>query len=68
MNALYVIGGVACSGLGVYLIIRQVRTFIKDEQDRYGFDIQGLGVGIMLIMLGAYLIFKYLQTAADTLK
>jgi len=45
---------------GIYLTIKQVKTFIKGEQDKFGFDIQGLGGGIMFIMIGLYLIFKYL--------
>jgi hypothetical protein len=60
MNALYALGGCACSAFGIYLTIRQVKTFIKGEQDNLGFDIQGLGAGIMFIMIGIYLLFKYL--------
>ncbi len=60
MNALYVLGGCACLAFGIYLTIKQVKTFIKGEQDKFGFDIQGLGGGIMFIMIGLYLIFKYL--------
>jgi len=60
MNALYVLGGVACLGLGIYITIRQVKTFVKDEQDDLGFDIKLLGGGIMAITLGIALIVHYI--------
>jgi hypothetical protein len=49
-----------CLTFGIYITMRQVKIFAKGKQDRLGFDIQSLGAGIMFIMIGIYLIFKYL--------
>lgn len=45
---------------GIYLTIKQVKTFIKGKQDKFGFDIQGLGAGVMFIIIGFYIILDYL--------
>ncbi|MDB5153484.1 MAG: hypothetical protein JWR54_2235 [Mucilaginibacter sp.] len=34
--------------------------FAKGKQDELGWDIKGLGVGIMSIMIGIYLITHYI--------
>jgi len=46
--------------IGIYLTVKQVKIFMKGEQDNQGFDVKVLGLGIMIIMTGLYLIFKYL--------
>jgi hypothetical protein len=60
MNGLYVLGGFACLAFGLFLTIIQVKTFWKGKQDELGFDIRGLGVGIMAIMIGVYLLVNYI--------
>ena len=46
--------------IGIYLTIKQIRIFIAGKGDQLGWDIKGLSVGIMGIMIGLYLIVKYL--------
>ena len=60
MNVIYIIGGCASLAIGIYLTVKQVKVFMKGEQDNQGFDVKALGLGIMIIMTGLYLIFKYL--------
>jgi hypothetical protein len=60
MNFLYVLGGVACLAFGIWLTVHQVKIFLKKEQDELGFDIKGLGVGIMAIIIGIFIISKYI--------
>jgi hypothetical protein len=59
MNGLYATGGFLLA-IGIYLTIRQIRIFISGKGDRLGWDIKGLSVGIMAVMIGLYLIVKYL--------
>jgi len=60
MNILYVLGGFACLALGLYLTIIELKIFSKGTQDKLGADIKILGGGIMFIMIGIYLICKYI--------
>jgi hypothetical protein len=60
MNALYTIGGFICSIFGIWLTINQIKIFYRGEQDKFGNDIKGLGVGIMSIILGVFLIINYI--------
>ena len=46
--------------LGCYLTIKQIKIFVAGKQDQLGWDIKGLGAGIISIMIGVYLIIKYL--------
>ena len=60
MNILYVIGGIGCMSLGVYITKIQVKRFMRGEQDNLGFDIKLLFGGIMGIILGIALIVHYI--------
>jgi len=60
MNGLYIIGGIACLAFGIYLTLKQIKTFRAGKQDQLGFDIKLLGGGIIGIIIGVYLIMKYL--------
>ncbi|MBB6110954.1 hypothetical protein [Mucilaginibacter lappiensis] len=60
MSGLYSIGGVALLGVGLYLTVKQIKIFMAGKQDQLGWDIRGLGTGIISIMIGVYLIVKYL--------
>jgi hypothetical protein len=60
VNVLYVLCGIAFLIFGTWLTIRQVKIFLKKEQDELGNDVKGLGVGIMTIMIGIYIISKYI--------
>jgi len=59
-NFLYVLGGIACLIFGIWLTVKQVKTFKRGKQDQLGFDIKLLSGGIMGVMIGIYLIAKYL--------
>jgi hypothetical protein len=58
MNIWYVTGGIFCSGLGLYLTIKQIKRYVIGKSDTLGFGIQGLGAGIMLIILGIAMIIQ----------
>jgi hypothetical protein len=60
VNVLYVLGGIACLIFGAWLAIKQIKIFVRGKQDELGWDIKGLGVGIMFIMIGVYLIAHYI--------
>lgn len=59
-SSLYIIGGLLCLAIGIYIIRLEVRTFMKGEQDEMGFDIRLLGGGIFFIMTGVAILIKYL--------
>ena len=60
MRALYIVGGIASLIFGLVIIIRQIKTFKKGEQDELGFDIKLLGGGMGFLMIGIYLFAKYI--------
>ena len=60
MNVLYVIGGIVSLVFGIWQAITTVKVFMAGKQDWLGADIKILGSAIMFIMIGVYLIFKYL--------
>ena len=60
MNILYVLGEIACLIFGAWLTINQIKIFVKGKQDELGWDIKGLGVGTMFIIIGIYLITHYM--------
>lgn len=60
MNGIYILGGIACLAFGIYLTVKQIKTFLAGKQDQLGFDIKLLGGGLIGIMIGIYLIIKYL--------
>ncbi|MFI5158107.1 MAG: hypothetical protein ACHQF4_04535 [Sphingobacteriales bacterium] len=60
MDALYTIGGFICLTFGIWLTIKQIKIFWRGEQDKFGNDIKGLGVGIMFMMIGVFLIINYI--------
>jgi hypothetical protein len=60
LSFLYTIGGFAVLVFGIWLIVKQMKTFAKKEQDQLGFDIKLLGGGIMAIILGISLIANYI--------
>ena len=60
MNKLNIWIGLACLIIGFPLTIKQIKIFRAGEQDQLGFDIKLLGGGIMAIIAGFYLIFKYI--------
>lgn len=60
MRALYILGGIASLIFGLVIIIRQIKTFKKGEQDELGFDIKLLGGGMGFLMIGIYLLAKYI--------
>ncbi len=60
MSTLYIIGGIILMTYGIWQTIVAIKIFIKGKQDWLGADIKMLGAGIMAIMIGVYLICKYL--------
>jgi hypothetical protein len=60
MNIWYILIGIVCVGLGIYLTIKQIKIFTEGKQDSLGFDVKGFGVGIMLIVLGVAMIIQNL--------
>jgi len=58
MNIWYILIGIVCVGLGIYLTIKQVKIFLKREQDTFGWDIKGLGLGFILIICGIIMIIQ----------
>jgi len=60
MNALYVIGGMILLAYGIWQTITTIKIFIKGKQDWLGADMKILGAGIGAIMIGIYLLCKYL--------
>ena len=60
MNALYVLGGFACLAFGTYTTPIRVKAFLNSKRGILGGDIQLFGSGIMFIMIGVYLICKYI--------
>lgn len=59
-SSLYIIGGLLCLAIGIYIIRLEVKTFMKGEQDEMGFDIRLLFGGIMAIILGVAMIIQNL--------
>ncbi|MFI5139062.1 MAG: hypothetical protein ACHQIM_14665 [Sphingobacteriales bacterium] len=60
MSALYIVGGIVSLIFGIWLCVKEVKVFIMGKQDKLGADIKILSGGIGFIMIGLYLIFKYL--------
>ena len=60
MNFLYITAGMILLAYGVWQTITTIKVFSKGKQDRLGADIKILGAGLTAIMIGTYLIFKYL--------
>jgi len=60
MNALYVLGGIACLAYGIWQTITEINIFRAGKQDKFGWDIKGLGVGVCFVMLGVSLITHYI--------
>lgn len=58
MNGLYLIGGIACLSLGIYITIRQIKKTKTGEQDKLGFNYKLLAGGVGFIMVGFGLIAK----------
>jgi hypothetical protein len=56
MNYSYLLGGIACFGIGLWLTIYQIGTFIKGKQDELGWDIKGLASGIIFLLGGIYML------------
>jgi hypothetical protein len=60
MNALYIIGGIVLLMFGIWLCVKEAKVFMMGKQDKLGANIKILSGGIGFIMIGLYLIFKYL--------
>ena len=60
MNALYVLGGIVLLTFGIWQTITTAKVYLKGKEDKLGADIKILGSGIMFVIIGAYLILKYL--------
>jgi len=60
MNILYVLGGVILTLFGIWQTIVKARNISRGRKSILGSDIQLLGAGIMVIIIGFFLIFKYL--------
>jgi len=60
MNILYVLGGVILTLFGIWQTIVKARSISRGRKSILGSDIQLLGAGIMVIIIGFFLIFKYL--------
>jgi len=56
MNVLYIVLGLILIIFGIWLIRREVRIFIRGQQDDLGYDIKGLIFGITTIIGGIILI------------
>ena len=46
MNYSYLFGGIATLGLGLWITIRQIKVFLRKEQDEMGWDIKLLAGGV----------------------
>jgi hypothetical protein len=60
MSVLYLLGGFIPLGYGIYDLIKEIKIFSKGKQDKLGADIKIFGADIMFIMIGLYLICKYI--------
>jgi hypothetical protein len=60
MRILYIIGGVALCGYGIWQSIVTTKVYIRGEQDKLGNDIKILGSAVMAIIIGLSLIIRYL--------
>jgi hypothetical protein len=60
MKYFSIVGGFTLIICGIYLTKRQIKNFIDKKQDQLGWDIRGLGAGLMSIMIGLYLILKHI--------
>ena len=58
MQTKYVIGGIFSLLLGIYIIIRQIKTIRAGKQDSLGFDYKLLIAGGGFFMLGIGMIFQ----------
>ena len=60
MNILYIIGGIASLSFGIYDIVNTVKKYNKGKEDKLGADIKIFGAGICFLMIGIYLIVRYI--------
>jgi hypothetical protein len=60
MDALYLVGGMACLAYGTYDAIKEIKISSKGKQEKSGADIKILGADIGFIMIGVYLICRYI--------
>ena len=58
MNISYVLFGFVLLSFGIYITIRQLKTFIRGEQGKLGFDVQLLFGGIMALVGGIIVIVQ----------
>jgi len=60
MNVLYIISGVGLLIYGIWQAVTTIRIFNQGKHDWLGADIKILGANIGAIIIGVYLICKYL--------
>ena len=60
MNVLYIMGGLVLLILGIWQTIIKAGNMARGRKSIIASDVQLLGAGIMLIMLGLYLIIHYI--------
>ncbi|WP_304067590.1 hypothetical protein [Pedobacter glucosidilyticus] len=58
-NTLYFLGGIVSLILGIFIVINQIKFFLRKEKDELGFNFGLLVGGICAIMLGIGLIEHY---------
>ncbi|MDR3694590.1 hypothetical protein [Mucilaginibacter sp.] len=60
MNMLFVLGGFTSLVYGVYDGIKEIKKISKGEADKLGADIKIIGADFGFIIIGIYLIIKYI--------
>ena len=60
MDMKYVLGGAASLILGLYIIVKQIRTIRAGQQDSLGWDYRLLIGGVIFLMLGIGMIAQNL--------
>jgi len=60
MDALNIIGGIALALMGVWLLIFQMKNWLKNKEDTVGWGIQFFILGIGCIICGIILVVKHI--------
>ena len=60
MQTFYVIGGLILLSYGIWQSVMTLKIYIKGKEDKLGADIKILGSAIGAIMIGIYLLIKYM--------
>lgn len=57
-NSIYILGGIISIGIGLWIIVPQIKAYFNDVKDEYGFKIGVFIGGIMFVMIGVVMIYQ----------